>query len=1568
MATRNNNHRDQPGGRIVQLLRPYTLRLSLVVGLLALLALANMALPFAVKLLIDDVFPISEGTEGNWDLLWFILPALGLIYVMRNSLFFSSRMLALRVSEDLCFSLRKQLFERLQQMTLRFYKSHQAGKMGSRVMDDTFKIQSFMQDKFPTLMLNLLMGQVLLVIIYVVNYRLAIATTVILPLHFLTYRFFRLPIRRSHSEAQEKLSTAYGNLVEKFLGMEVVKGFSGEERESAQFNMAIDASRKSQIKTQRYHFAQKVIADLLIGLGTVFLFGYGALEVMKGSMSGGTFFMYFGYVTMLYPAVLAIISGFGHMSRAASSVDRVYEILEEETREIRQTAVTRILELPLEGSVEFENVSFAYEPEHPILTDINLKIKPGERIAITGPSGSGKSTLIGHLPRFLDPIKGTVSVDGQPVHETNINELRKGIGIVFQEVFLFNTTIYENLRYANPDAETEDIVEACRLTGAHDFIQRLPDGYNTRLGASGGELSRGEKQRITLARALIKDPRILILDEATASIDSRTAHQIIRDIFEQMEGRTIIMVTHDTKMLDLADRAVCLQNHTITYDGPPSGIRPFQIPKTSNNEPPRFGPDLPSKPANDRNESVSSIDIKPDDPSTDSTQSTTMMQSHDKNKPSSHGNLVKLVLATLGLLAGCVSTTTTVERSVQLDQPRTTNGVMTVDPDEDGLAKLSETLKRWDQQLLEEKAIHAQQESTKTDPTLTPVTVIESEINESSTQIEVVTASDVEPSSPLPIPTPIDLSKFPQNAGRLIPLPQLSTVEITEIIDYLRLKLETENGYTVAGGALAVRLPNIPDGVTGDLTLSRNTGDAPTTESALRLGYTMSLSQPPQLWVWGVVLTDEAITVNPDIDLIGPAIETTTASITQSRQGIKLGDLSRHLIQLSYINPPDSMTMLKVMGVNTFPDPNAIPATINFDQLPIVLQVPAPSNEQMKLIGGNVGGGQFGSSVGATQATPLPHDVIGTPANELLVLYHPAHPEQYSHVRSMIKEWIDRPARQIFIEGMVLEINESGLNDLGIEWEFNEGPIEWIIGSMDAGGIFDTLMFSRFDSVDTPRDWSVQIRALIREGKAEVLSRPSVLTLNNRQAAIRVGEDIPIATSQEGMGTSNANRIRFDFKYLPTGIMLNIRPRVSEDGSRVNMLIDTTVSATVPGRDLEVRGPDGELLAWAPTISARRIQTYARVANNTPFIIGGLVSKDVTIVMDKVPILGDLPWVGMAFRSERKETLKREVIIVLTPYVLPEETIVDRTLPKDDELFDQYGLDLFRDAYRIRTEDVFDLAFLLENRTLRIYYDLANKVIERNADLVAEPPFNRFVNGQFPGEQVLVHRMIYEVVKRLDLNAQIDPERLIYFVSKRDTGGYGVNFLESTLRKIGKGTDYQSFFANNPGKALAITFHYDNEAIASDRMTTNPVPDISMIDCPDSKAWGRLLWELNQPAADGSRQSTILIRTEKDLTRLARAIMLKKIITLNGGQSTVSLTNFTVGKLLIMPEIKPTQAQVIDADVARYFFNTEHYYAETIRQIEHNLTLLDEVLRKPEIQQYLDGEEPPGWNSIMNNK
>ena len=1439
-----------------QLIRPWSGQLAIVVVLVGLLALADMVLPWALALLVDNVFPALASHNGGWELLTILLLSLCAIYVLRNVLFFISRMISVRVSEHVCFDLRQRLFDHMQQLGLDFYKANLPGKVSSRVMDDTFRIQTFIQDKLPTLLRYTIEFQIILILLYVVNWKLALASTIVLPLHLWTYKKFYLPIRDSHHRAQEHLAEAHGNLVETFLGAQVVKGFSAEKRESESFLETIRAGRDVQITTKRFQFAQKVIADLLVGVGTILLLAYGAWEVYVGSMSIGLFLMFFWYVRMLYPSVLEIISCTGHFSQTSASVDRVLEMLDEPLDEIVYDMRTRTQTIHLVGPIEFKEVSFVFDDDTEVLQNINLCIDAGEHLAITGPSGGGKSTLMSLMPRFNDPTSGTITIGGHDIRDMRLQDVRGMFGVAFQDAFLFNSTILENLRYARPTATVQEIIVACKITGAHHVIERLPDGYDTRIGSQGVELSHGQKQRINLARALVRKPQTLIIDEITASIEASAAIQIIKAVLDHMTGRTVIIVTHDPAILQLMQRVVTLDHKTLTHN----------------------------KLANE----------------------TTMK--HPSIKSTRLGSYLFAMSMLIGLASCSTSTTTSM---LSMEQPKST-----------GLTLESEDAVDLD--------------------------ALEKAIDEAIGQPNPITyARDIpEPIEPTVISPEEIATLIPEQDASLsnhlfVALEPMNTNEIVELIDLITMKFNTD-GYSHSSGILDGVLPVPPDGVTEHLSVAKKFGGS---AYIIRLGYKFYASQPPHIWAEGMQIEGDIVIRNDDVDNLHRFVAEAISSLAMKRESLLIGDLGTEVVQLSYIDAPTAIELLRGFGVTTYATPSEIPTKVNWSQLPYVVLIPDPTKEETGLVGGVVTGGAFGLTMVPNTATELSSNMIGSPTTQLLIFFDEAHPEHFSEIKQLLSTYIDKPARQIFIEGMVLEINEDGLKDLGIDWNLADNPDNVLItaGKPNAGTTNDTLLAS-VTGIDlsrpfaNPSEWvlGMSLRALIRDGKAEILSRPSVLTLNNRQSTIRVGQDIPIATSTSGL--TNADALSFNFKYLPVGIMLNIRPRISENGKEVSMLIDTIVSSTVPGADLEIRDANNLLLASAPTISSRRVQTYGRIPNDTPFIIGGLVNKEHHTILDKVPLLADLPLIGGLFQSEKTTSTRTEVIIVLTPHVLPENDRLLSAMPKDDPRFDSFGNELFRDSYRVRKEDVFDLTFLEKNEPLQMYQEIAQKIIDQNYMYRNDSAFAAFADGRFPGESILVTRMVYEIIKRLNLAEAIPAERLAFFKTEREDG-MGVEFINQALSNVLGNSDPNKFFADGQQKALTITFE---EGVA--------IPHVQAVHCKNEFEWKNLLLALNQDAPSGAKRRSVVIRSAKDLLRLRRAVALKDLVGLNNGSEALSLDQFQVGQYVLIPDTDLNQVHIIDADVAKYFYHTEHYYAATLQAIQQAIDTLEESLAEMAIQ------------------
>ena len=1261
------NPRSSVYRRLGTLLSPYWPSIVAALGCLILLTGVNLATPLLVGKIFNDVFP-----GRDWTLLGWILGALFVLFLLRNLFFYVSKFNAVRIGENVCFHLRKSLFERLQQMQLSYTRSQSPGKMSSRVMNDSMQIQTFIQDVLPKFLQAALLFAGILLVIYGLNWQLALASTFVLPLHFVAFRFFGRRIKRTSRQSQEHTDFATGSIIESLLGVEVVKGFTGEERGNRAFREAMEHTRQSQLASYRYVVLQKVCADLLIGLGMLALIAIGAYQVIgrpEGeSMPAGDFIAFFWYIRLLYPTVIDLMSSGAKLSKAGASVERAFELLEVEESEFGgQVAMP-----DMRGEIEFRGVGFSYTRGRETLTDISFRVEAGEVCAVTGHSGAGKSTLVGLLPLLLRPEYGSISIDGVDTRMIKTSDLRRGIGVVFQECFLFNTSILENIRYARANATAGEIRAICEKTGADGFIRELPDGYATVVGEGGVSLSRGQKQLITISRAMLKRPRILILDEATASLDSELEAHVLPVILEFMRGRTTLMITHNPKLLEHADSELELSEGRL--------VRKRGLPA--------------------------------------------------KSADRGVGGAARSVLLAFGLFAAVF-------------------GVMA--------------------------------------------------------------------------PAPVDAA--PQGGGKL--------------------------ALTEAG--------------------------------------------------------------------------------------------SKRL-RLSYTDPKRCLQMLKIYGVSTGVSGGSIPR----GQLPAVVAVPSTSSHNTIP--------DVKKTFPLTEADPL---------NEVIIFYDPEKPEQLGETMRLIRERIDVPARQIMIEAMVLEISESGLDRLGVDWTLSGGSSDFDelrIGDIDANAdsLSDQLVIG---APDVFGEFDVDLRALVIDGDAEVLSRPSVLTLDNRMAFINVSRKIPIA---ETKFQGNQNISTVSFRDETVGIQLAVRPRINDAGREVSMQVNATVSARVPNEDVEVLDSEGRSVAKAPTISVREVKTYARIANNTPFIIGGLISKDDLREQRTVPILGDIPVIGKAFGSTEIDRLKREVIIVITPYVLPEdvenrsearEKIVGRFLPKGEDTFDSFGNELFRDAYRIRDEDVFELDFLIESEVLDELQAKAEQAVDANYNLRDEYPFSNFVNGRVPGEQVLVYRQMYEVIKRIGIDEKVDPGRSIVFESKDgDRESFDVTFLDDLLRdavaeagsekepvkKSGDGLDvvWEAF----ADKALAITFREPVSESGLTKALESPVPEIRVVDVPDEEAYEDLFWELNQPAEDGAERHTILLQDADDLQRVKRAIVLRDAIELNAVERTLTLDNFSVGRFLLLPTREREKIDLIDGEVARLFFFTERYYDALRERLRKASEALEERL------------------------
>jgi ABC-type multidrug transport system fused ATPase/permease subunit len=403
------------------------------------------------------------------------------------------------------------------------------------------------------------------IVLFVVDWRLALAATAFTPLLvFLAYRYSHVshPVLR---DVQQRMADVATVAEENIVGVHVVKSFAQEQNETAKFSQKTEGVFRRSIDANRQRAIYVPLLSFLPLLAQATVLFYGGHMVASGELALNAFFAFNVLVLMLVMPLRMLGMWIGQAQRATASGERIFEVIDE-AEDVTDTPGARGLP-PGDGHVVFESAGFAYAEGRPVLEDIDLEIAPGQTVALIGHTGSGKSTLASLVPRFYDVGRGRVTLDGVDVRDVRLASLRRAIGIVAQDPFLFSATVRENIAFGAPDAGDEDVVRAARLAQAHDFIEELPNGYDTVVGERGITLSGGQRQRIAIARALILDPRVLILDDATASVDATTEARIRLGLREAMKGRTTLIVAHRLSTLVLADELVVLDRGRIAARG-----------------------------------------------------------------------------------------------------------------------------------------------------------------------------------------------------------------------------------------------------------------------------------------------------------------------------------------------------------------------------------------------------------------------------------------------------------------------------------------------------------------------------------------------------------------------------------------------------------------------------------------------------------------------------------------------------------------------------------------------------------------------------------------------------------------------------------------------------------------------------------------------------------------------------------------------------------------------------------------------------------------------------------------
>lgn len=509
---------------------------------------------------------VDRGIEGQ-DLPylgWGSLGLLGLTVLAGILGFFQGRWIE-QLSQNVAYDLRNQLYAKLTNLSFSYHDRTEAGQLLARAMQDVDRLRFLSGRATMRLAEGALLFIVSVGVMMAMNPRLALLALVSMPLITLQAYWYSKKMRPLWRAMRDQISRMTSWVEQNLRGARIVKGFAQEEAEIARFRRQTETWLQMARKSAWIRAVNNPAVVFLTNLGTIFIIWYGGRLVVQGELTLGELVAFTSYMGQLAGPVRTLGRMVPFLADAVASGERIFEILDAESEV--QEAPDAIELPPIQGHVRFENVSFAYFGRHRVLQDINIDAPPGQIIALLGMTGSGKSSIVSLIPRFYDVTSGRVTIDGYDVRDVTLESLRSQIGIVLQETTLFAATIRENIAFGRPEATDEEVIEAAKAAQAHEFIMEMPEGYETHVGERGVTLSGGQKQRIAIARALLKDPRILILDDAMSSVDTETERLIQQALTRLMHGRTSFVIAHRLSTVRMADQILVLERGRIVARG-----------------------------------------------------------------------------------------------------------------------------------------------------------------------------------------------------------------------------------------------------------------------------------------------------------------------------------------------------------------------------------------------------------------------------------------------------------------------------------------------------------------------------------------------------------------------------------------------------------------------------------------------------------------------------------------------------------------------------------------------------------------------------------------------------------------------------------------------------------------------------------------------------------------------------------------------------------------------------------------------------------------------------------------
>ncbi len=530
---------------------------SLTMLVSTLLALPQ---PLFAKYIIDDVI-----LEKNLSLLSLIVGLLLLLLMAEATLSFLKQVLFFRFEQDVILEIQYRFIQRVLRFPKSFFDEKQTGYLMSRLSGDVSRLRTFFSRSMVEMFTNVLRFVGGVTILFFLNWKLTLLALIIVPLYYYSARFFGKITRRFSYKVMEKAALVSKNLQESISGVNLIKTFATEEAETRKIEDSLKDSLHAGLEQNTVSAFTQWVNGAIGGLAMILVLWYGAREIMLGHLTIGGFWAFNAYLAYLFGPSRFLAALHIQLQSSFAALERVfslYQLIPEDEDDEHKEKVTS-----LGGHVSFRNVHFSYDGKRETLRGISFSASPGEKIALVGPTGVGKSTLINLILRLYCPQQGRILFDGRDAGELNLKSLRERMGLVSQEIFLFDNSILENIRYGKPEATDKEVIRAARLAHAHEFISQFPDGYQTKVGENGRKLSTGQKQRISIARALLKEPDIFIFDEATSALDSLTEREIKDAVLEYTRGKTTFIIAHRLSTITAVDRILVIARGSIAEEG-----------------------------------------------------------------------------------------------------------------------------------------------------------------------------------------------------------------------------------------------------------------------------------------------------------------------------------------------------------------------------------------------------------------------------------------------------------------------------------------------------------------------------------------------------------------------------------------------------------------------------------------------------------------------------------------------------------------------------------------------------------------------------------------------------------------------------------------------------------------------------------------------------------------------------------------------------------------------------------------------------------------------------------------